>query len=428
MLGEKSGIPKSEYTLEKLKERYYIEYVNNTSLWNSFPYYVKNNLLKTTGILNRKFDQTRESSYIFMSIRLIHIAKWLNETGYGDKLKSKLDRLVYKDEYGDYVFDDMHNEVVHFVKKRLNSIINAVDGSLGGYYIECAKELDRLNFILITWHENRNAQIKEASSLISSASDFFENDDSIAPNAGFDTEDPYEYEKLVAEKLCSLGWSAYATSGSGDQGADVIAEHRGIKLIIQCKLYNQPVGNKAVQEVASAERFFDGNFSAVVTNNEFTKSARRLAESLNVYLIHHSQLEELSNILLGDERPRAIYSKNTIDIARLISEELESLGWITSYDPEEPTDEKGEYQQTLAASKEEISVIIHCTAFDEVSVDKEYLEMSFDVFKSTGGFDFLVVTSSTGFTEGVFDFAYEKPIFLFYNSDISNLDKLLSEG
>lgn len=108
-------------------------------------------------------------------------------------------------------------------------------------------------------------------------------------------EDPYEYEHLIARKLCELGWDAYPTSGSGDQGADVVAEKLGVRFVIQCKLYSQPVGNKAVQEVSSARDFYDAAGAVVVTNNDYTKSARQLAESQTVWLLHDSQLEDFTN-------------------------------------------------------------------------------------------------------------------------------------
>jgi HJR/Mrr/RecB family endonuclease len=111
------------------------------------------------------------------------------------------------------------------------------------------------------------------------------------------TDDPYEYEHLVANQLCSLGWEAYPTSGSGDQGADVVAEKHGLKFVIQCKLYSQPVGNKAVQEVTSARDFYRAFGALVVTNNDYTKSARQLAESQSVWLLHDSQLGEWDEMI-----------------------------------------------------------------------------------------------------------------------------------
>ena len=49
---------------------------------------------------------------------------------------------------------------------------------------------------------------------------------------------PEEFEHWCRGTLLSNGWSARTTQRTGDQGADVIAEKFGIRLIVQCKLYN----------------------------------------------------------------------------------------------------------------------------------------------------------------------------------------------
>ena len=116
-----------------------------------------------------------------------------------------------------------------------------------------------------------------------------------------DIVDPYEYEECIADEFNALGWECRVTSGSGDQGADVIAQKQGLRLIIQCKLYSSPIGNKAVQEVAAAKTFYRGNYAAVITNNTFTASAKQLADSLGVKLIHHSQIVQLHSELIGLE-------------------------------------------------------------------------------------------------------------------------------
>lgn len=107
---------------------------------------------------------------------------------------------------------------------------------------------------------------------------------------------PYEYEHYVANLLKSYGWDSYVTKSSGDQGIDVIASKNGIRIVAQCKLYSQPVGNKAVQEIASGKIFEKADIAVVVTNNSFTKSAEQLATSTGVKLLHHSQLQELDKV------------------------------------------------------------------------------------------------------------------------------------
>jgi restriction system protein len=95
----------------------------------------------------------------------------------------------------------------------------------------------------------------------------------------------------------SSGWTAKATGATGDQGADIIAEKEGMRLIVQCKLFGKPVGNGAVQEAHAARAHFRATHAAVVTNADFTRSARDLAATTGVALIHHSQLGEIERLL-----------------------------------------------------------------------------------------------------------------------------------
>ena len=81
-------------------------------------------------------------------------------------------------------------------------------------------------------------------------------------------------------------------------GADVIAYKNNVKYVIQVKFYNNPVGNKAVQEVVGAIGMYKADKGIVVTNSSFTKSAIELAEANNVELIDGDMLEKLRKEIL----------------------------------------------------------------------------------------------------------------------------------
>jgi HJR/Mrr/RecB family endonuclease len=85
---------------------------------------------------------------------------------------------------------------------------------------------------------------------------------------------PFEFENYCAVRLQRAGWTARATKASGDQGVDVIAEKGGTNLVLQCKLYSKPIGNKAVQEVAAGRLHYGTRFAAVVSNQSYTPSAQ----------------------------------------------------------------------------------------------------------------------------------------------------------
>lgn len=109
---------------------------------------------------------------------------------------------------------------------------------------------------------------------------------------------PFDYELHCALLLRADGWDAEATQKSGDQGADVIAQKNGIKLVVQCKLYTGTVGNDAVQQAFTAQTFQGAQAALVVTNSTFSTSARQASATTGVYLIHHAQLADTADQIL----------------------------------------------------------------------------------------------------------------------------------
>ena len=95
----------------------------------------------------------------------------------------------------------------------------------------------------------------------------------------------YEYEHACARQLKKFGYNRIeVTSGSGDQGIDIIACRGGKKYGFQCKYYDSPVGNFAVQQAYSGASYYDCDQAVVITNNRFTPAALSLAESTGVML------------------------------------------------------------------------------------------------------------------------------------------------
>ena len=94
-----------------------------------------------------------------------------------------------------------------------------------------------------------------------------------------------EFEAYVAQVLKDNGFKkVQVTKGSGDQGADVLAERNGISYAIQCKNYEGAVGNFAVQEAYAAAQFYRCDRAAVICPGEFTRGAKELAEATGVTL------------------------------------------------------------------------------------------------------------------------------------------------
>ena len=105
---------------------------------------------------------------------------------------------------------------------------------------------------------------------------------------------PREYEQFVARLLERAGWKVTHSGRVGDQGCDVVAELRGFRAVVQCKLLRKPCGNAAVQQVAASRAHYGAQVMAVVCPAGFTASAMILAASNGVHLMHHSSLPNLA--------------------------------------------------------------------------------------------------------------------------------------
>ena len=104
-----------------------------------------------------------------------------------------------------------------------------------------------------------------------------------------------EFEEFVAAVLMGCGFTIEEmTKITGDYGADIIVSFNGIRIAIQCKRYQNPVGIKAVQEVISAMRHYDCEEAIVITNSVFTRQAEILAgDHENVSLWDGKKLLEM---------------------------------------------------------------------------------------------------------------------------------------
>lgn len=112
-------------------------------------------------------------------------------------------------------------------------------------------------------------------------------------------ENGHEFETWVANHLKNFGWTTKVTTGSGDQGVDIIATYEGETVGIQCKRFKKPVGNKAVQEIAAGVKHYGLGHSMVISTGGFTKSAKELATSTGVLLVSHRDIPNLSKLIVS---------------------------------------------------------------------------------------------------------------------------------
>jgi restriction system protein len=187
----------------------------------------------------------------------------------------KYKTLVYQDDYGNVFHDAWKRESEYFI----NNVI--------------IKKPSLYNYLVDNNGYFKTNNLKKIFSLIDKAIAVADHKH-VSPNDNFvsvDEMDAIDFEKYCAALLSRDGWTAQTTNATGDQGVDIFATKEGITAVFQCKRYSQSVGNFAVQEIYAGKNFLNANVAAVVSNSGYTKSAKQLAKSTGVFLLHYSDLE-----------------------------------------------------------------------------------------------------------------------------------------
>lgn len=110
-----------------------------------------------------------------------------------------------------------------------------------------------------------------------------------------DMLDGWQFEEYVSSLLKRIGYkNVKVTSGSGDFGADVIAEKDGQKIAFQCKRFSDRVGPKVVGEVLRGMNRYNCTKGIIITNNYFTDQAIKEAQISHIELWDR---QKIGNIL-----------------------------------------------------------------------------------------------------------------------------------
>lgn len=200
----------------------------------------------------------------------------------------KFDQTVYQDEYGNHVFTLWNTAKDYFIDNVLRKdslIISHLDVSLPNDQIgeRLERSLRRINI---------GTMIDDA---IFAHKKLTSSNDCLSVDV--DVLGPIEFERHCSDMLKSSGWESRTTKGSGDQGIDIIATYKGTKAVFQCKKYSHPVGNSAVQEIIAGKVFEQAHVAVVVSNSSYTLSAKQLASTTGVHLLHYSELREFAERL-----------------------------------------------------------------------------------------------------------------------------------
>jgi hypothetical protein len=99
--------------------------------------------------------------------------------------------------------------------------------------------------------------------------------------------------RFTANQFNDAGWTTQVTKASGDQAADVKVWRGSVDAVVQCKWYQNAVGNKAVPEIVAARTHYGVRHAIVVSKSGYTEAARELANTNDVWLIHHDEIPDL---------------------------------------------------------------------------------------------------------------------------------------
>lgn len=102
-----------------------------------------------------------------------------------------------------------------------------------------------------------------------------------------------EFEQFLERVFVELGYTVETTKVTGDQGVDLVVNHRGKRIAIQVKGYLNSVSNGAVQEAYAGMAYYKCDAAAVITNSRFTASAFDLANTIGCRLIDEDSLPKL---------------------------------------------------------------------------------------------------------------------------------------
>ena len=100
-----------------------------------------------------------------------------------------------------------------------------------------------------------------------------------------------QFEYFLASLFRKKGYEVEITPESNDNGADLIIEKFGEKIAIQAKRYKNKVREKALEEIFAAKSFYKCDKAMVITNSNYTISAKKLANNLKIKLWDKQKLK-----------------------------------------------------------------------------------------------------------------------------------------
>ena len=94
-----------------------------------------------------------------------------------------------------------------------------------------------------------------------------------------------EFERFVADVFQRQGYTAELTGASGDHGIDIILRKLGQVVAVQCKQWDNAIGEPVLRDFYGAMVNAGVNTGFVVTSSNFTAQAETFAQNkpINLY-------------------------------------------------------------------------------------------------------------------------------------------------
>ncbi len=200
-------------------------------------------------------------------------------------LITKRNQLVYLGDYGQWIFTAWNKELTYFTN---NILIPNLDEKL----LEKACWWDGKGWIMYAVDDIiLEIAVERDKEKVSNRVNLDIQKHSIKTGEDF--------EQYIATLLSNAGFNIKNTPRSGDQGVDLIASKGSYTFVIQCKYFSKPVGNKAVQEIIAGKVYYNCPNGVVVTNNNYTASARKLASNADIILTYDGTIVEILNKMIS---------------------------------------------------------------------------------------------------------------------------------
>jgi restriction system protein len=102
-----------------------------------------------------------------------------------------------------------------------------------------------------------------------------------------------EFELYLEVLFQKLGYGTEQLPTTNDFGADLILLNGDKRIAVQAKRYKGNVGNRAVQMILGAKKYYGCNEAWIVTNSFYTKAAIQMSAKTDVLLVDRNGLLDL---------------------------------------------------------------------------------------------------------------------------------------